>query len=98
TGVGFVDAVDQFEESRLPRAVCADQADFFGGIDLEADVSKYVLRTERLRDAVKLYDHGKRLLRSPLLCRYLARVLQNLHRFVPLAIFVPRGLFRRRLV
>src|SRR6185369_14068766 len=37
-------------------AVCADQTNFFRGIDLEPDVSKHVLCTERLRDAIELYD------------------------------------------
>src|SRR5579864_9789595 len=42
TSIGFIDPADELEESRLPGAICADQADFFGGIDLESGVSKHV--------------------------------------------------------
>src|SRR5213592_2555928 len=34
TAVGFIDTVDQLEKCGLPCAICADQADFFGWIDL----------------------------------------------------------------
>src|SRR5438128_12649575 len=57
TRVGFIDAADQLEKSGLPRAIGADEADSFGWIDLESGVPKHVLRTERLRDAIELYDH-----------------------------------------
>src|ERR1700722_781402 len=99
TRIGFIDTADQLEKSGFPSAVGADQADFFAGIDLESGVSKYVLRTERFRDAVKLYDHDPRLnkLRGFLRRCDLAGVLEDLDRFVQLTIFVfSRGLDWRR--
>src|SRR6476620_3063470 len=51
--VGFVHSAEDLQESCFSGAVGADEPDFFRWVDLEGDVSKYVLRTKRLRDAIK---------------------------------------------
>jgi hypothetical protein len=56
-GIRLANCADEFEERRLTGAVCSYQPYFFSGIDLESDIPKHALRTERLRDAIKLYDH-----------------------------------------
>ena len=55
--VRLVSAADNLEQSRFPGPICADETDFFRRIDLKGNVSKYILRTECLRDAVELYQH-----------------------------------------
>ena len=61
TAVRFREPPDHFKKRRFAGAVRADQADFFRGVDLEADVSKNVLRSERFRDAIQLYEHVVRV-------------------------------------
>jgi hypothetical protein len=56
-GIRLVNCADEFKERRLTGAICSYQTYFFSGIDLESDIPKHTLRTERLRDAIKLYDH-----------------------------------------
>ena len=63
-GIRLVSACDELEERRLSRAIRPDQSDFFCWIDLESDVSKHVLRSERCRDATKLYEHADLYLRG----------------------------------
>src|SRR5215471_10535828 len=87
-GVRLMNSADDFEERSLPCAIGADESYFFCGIYLESDVPKYVLRTERLRDAIKLYDHALSRLRGFLCCRDLAGVLEDFDSLVQLTIFL----------
>src|SRR6476659_5221076 len=83
-----MNSADDFEKRRLSGAVSTDQTYFFCGIYLKADVPKYVLRTERLRDAIKLDDHALSRLRGFLCCGDLAGVFEDFDGLVQLTIFL----------